>query len=442
MLLPRSTTVGLLDQEPGRSAAQVGDRAATVRDHIADVTGVAEADHGLQQASEALASEGGGADRAAADYEVALERYLRAGVADFDARLAVAAETTGLGEALLGADPARLSGGEAERMALTAIVMSRFDLTLLDEPTNNLDLDGLDLLEQWIADHDGGLVIVSHDRAFLERTITSVIEIDHHHRTVATYQGGWRSFLDERDRARRHHEERYATYVDERDRLKRRAQQQREWVDRGASRAVKNPADGDIFRKRWAQAQTEKLAGKSKATLRALDRLEEVDKPWEPWRLQFTIATADRSADIAATFDRAVLRRGSWSIGPIDHEVRWADRLAVVGPNGSGKSSLIAALDRPPRAGVGAGAARCGRCDRRARPGPAGRPHGGGGGPPAPRSWATSRTGPAWWSTRPVRCWPSSASAPRRSVVHSGRCRRGSGPATNWPSSRPGRSTS
>lgn len=354
---PPSLTVGLLQQEPAREAG-----GETVRDVIARTTGVAAAEKALERAATALGAEGddddddadedgdegagvsGRVETAADGYERALERYLQLGVADFDARLEVAADQTGLRSDLLDADVGRLSGGEAERMALTAVMLSRFDLTLLDEPTNNLDLDGLDLLEHWVNGHDGGLVVVSHDRAFLERTISSVIEIDHHHRTVEVYEGGWTSFLDERERVRRQAEERYGTYVSERDRLAGRAQQQREWVDRGASRARKRPADNDVFRKRFAQAQTERLAAKSKATLRAMERLEEVDKPWEPWQLRFEIATADRSADVVVSFRRAVLGRGDFRLGPLDHEIRWADRLAVVGPNGSGKSTFIEAL--------------------------------------------------------------------------------------------------
>ncbi|MGI9596967.1 MAG: ATP-binding cassette domain-containing protein, partial [Acidimicrobiales bacterium] len=244
----------------------------------------------------------------------------------------------------LDADPATLSGGEAERVGLAMVILSRFDLTLLDEPTNNLDHDGLERLERWVAEHPGGLVLVSHDRAFLERAVTTVIEIDHHHHTVSQFNGGWEAFLAERSRASALAEERYADYVDERDRLAGRTQQQREWAAKGASRARKHPADGDKFRRNHQLAQTEKLVGKAKATQRALDRLEEVEKPWQPWDLRFTIGQAPRSADVVVAFDRAVLRRGDFSLGPIDLEVRWAERVAVVGPNGSGKSTLLAAM--------------------------------------------------------------------------------------------------
>ena len=88
-------------------------------------------------------------------------------------------------------------------------------------------------------------------------------------------------------------------------------------------------------------AQTEKLASKASATQRAIDRLDEVEKPWVEWDLQFTIEPAERSATIVVVLERAVLQRGAFELGPIDLEIRWAERVAIVGPNGCGKSTLI-----------------------------------------------------------------------------------------------------
>ncbi len=338
---PPTLTVGLLDQELD------GGTASTVEDLVAERLGVADAEAELTEASASLAAdhdEPGAATAAADRYEVALQRYLALGAADLEARLDQVLDELGLSATLLDASPDTLSGGEAERVGLAIVMLSRFDLTLLDEPTNNLDLDGLAMLERWVAGHGGGLVLVSHDRAFLERTVSTVIEIDHHEHTASQFNGGWEAFLAERERAAALAQERYGEYVGQRDRLAERAQQQREWATKGASRANKSPADGDKFRRAHQLAQTEKLVGKAKATKRAMERLEAVDKPWEPWDLRFTIDRAERSADVVAVFDQATLRRGQFELGPIDLEVRWADRVAVVGPNGSGKSTLIGAM--------------------------------------------------------------------------------------------------
>ncbi len=338
---PPGTTIGLLDQELD------GGSVGTVRELVALRLGVTEAEAELSQASTSLADSAATPAEAAAAaerYEMALQRYLALGAADLEARLDQVVEELGLARPLLDAAPDTLSGGEAERVGLAMVMLSRFDLTLLDEPTNNLDLEGLARLERWVTDHRGGLVLVSHDRAFLERTVSTVIEIDHHHHIAEQFNGGWQAFLAERERAAEQARERYGNYVDQRDRLADRAQQQREWAAKGASRARKAPADGDKFRRSHQLAQTEKLVGKAKATQKAMDRLEIVDKPWEPWDLRFTIDRADRSADVVAAFDRAVLRRGRFQLGPLDLDIRWADRVAVVGQNGSGKSTLVDAM--------------------------------------------------------------------------------------------------
>ena len=98
----------------------------------------------------------------------------------------------------LGAPTATLSGGQAARASLAAILLSRFDVFLLDEPTNDLDFAGLARLEQFLDDLPGGVVVVSHDRAFLERTVTRVLELDEHTRSATEYGGGWQGYLDAR----------------------------------------------------------------------------------------------------------------------------------------------------------------------------------------------------------------------------------------------------
>ncbi len=336
---PAATTVGLLRQE--FLDAPDGHAVRSSRDLLAQRTGVAEAQAEFDRATDALAA---GASGAADSYAEALARWTRLGVADFDTRLEETAELLGLGQGTLDLAPSALSGGQAARMGLAAVMLSRFDLTLLDEPTNNLDTAGLDFLESWVATHQGGLVLVSHDRAFLERAVDSVLEIDEHSHAATLFHGGWQAFVAERERVRAHAQERHDDYVAERDRLRQRAQRQREWVDKGASRARKHPADGDKHRRNFNIAQTERLAGKARATDRALARLEVVDKPWEGWDLRFSINEAQRSGTIVAALDAAVIRRGDFELGPIDLEIRWGDRVALLGPNGSGKSSLIAAL--------------------------------------------------------------------------------------------------
>ena len=141
-----------------------------------------------------------------------------------------------------------LSGGQAARASLAAILLSRFDVFLLDEPTNDLDFAGLERLEAFLDELPGGVVVVSHDRAFLERTVTRVLELDEHTRGATEFGGGWLGYLDARATARRHAEEDYASYRAERSRLEQRARTQREWAVQGArKRAKRDPSEKDKF---------------------------------------------------------------------------------------------------------------------------------------------------------------------------------------------------
>ena len=165
-----------------------------------------------------------------------------------------------------------LSGGQEARVALAAILLARFDLTLLDEPTNDLDFDGLSRLEDIVARRTGGMVIVSHDRAFLERTVTDVLELDEHTRTGKAYGGGWAAYQAERAADRAHAAEDYAVYESQRAELRRRAQRERQWATTGVAREKKHPRDNDKASANVRIERTEELAGRARRTERALRR--------------------------------------------------------------------------------------------------------------------------------------------------------------------------
>ncbi len=340
---PPSATVGYLPQEPDRRPGE------TVDAFLARRTGVADAQVALDAATQALADGLAGSDDL---YSEALEAWLSLGAADFDARAGQVFAELSLSERVRSQPTATLSGGEAARVSLASLLLSRFDVVLLDEPTNDLDLDGLDRLERWVTSLAAPVALVSHDRSFLERTVTDVVEIDHHSRRVSWFSGGWASFLEEREVARMHAQQRYDEYDAQRQALVDRGQREREWASQGAAR-VRKSDESDKFIRNFKMNQTEQLAGRAAQTDRALERLEEVDEPRTPWELQYSIPTVSRSGDIVATANGAIVERGDFRLGPVDLDVAFGDRVAIVGPNGSGKSTLLDLLleRRAPSAG-------------------------------------------------------------------------------------------
>jgi ATPase subunit of ABC transporter with duplicated ATPase domains len=332
---PPGASLGYLAQEPERSDQE------TVRVALARRTGVAGAAEELHAATAALAESEPGADER---YATALDRWLALGGADLDARAGEVWHDLGLDVRLLDQPTASLSGGEGARAQLATILLSRFDVLLLDEPTNDLDFDALGRLEAFLDGIDVPLVLVSHDRAFLDRTVTAVVEIDEHTRTAARYEGGWTAYLEERATARRHAEEAFAGYTATRTDLTQRIRRQRQWSQVGVARSKRNPKDPDKAQRKFFENKTEKQASKVRQSEKALARLDVVDKPWEPWDLRLELAAAPRSGTVVARLDGAVVRRGDFTLGPIDLELGWADRVAILGPNGSGKSTLLAAL--------------------------------------------------------------------------------------------------
>ncbi|GAA4984700.1 ABC-F family ATP-binding cassette domain-containing protein [Kineococcus glutinatus] len=333
-LSPPTATVGHLPQEPERRPGE------SVAAFLARRTGVGAAQAAMDEAAGRLAAGAPGADDA---YAGALERWLDLGGADLDERSAEVAADLRLDVSL--AQPmTTLSGGQAARAGLAALLLSRFDVFLLDEPTNDLDLDGLARLERFVQQLRAGTVLVSHDREFLARTVDRVVELDLAQQLVRVVGGGYDAYLEEREVQRRHAREEYEEYADTRAGLEARARSQRAWMEKGVKNARRKATDNDKIGRKFRAESTEKQAAKARQTERRIERLEVVEEPRKEWELRMSIAAAPRAGAVVATLRQAAVRRGGFAFGPVDLQLDWADRVAVTGPNGAGKSTLLALL--------------------------------------------------------------------------------------------------
>jgi ATPase subunit of ABC transporter with duplicated ATPase domains len=334
-LSPPGAIVGYLPQETDAVPGE------TLLGFLERRTGVAAAQADLDAAADALAAGRAGVDD---DYSLALERWLALGAADLAERTAATLDEVGL-QVALEVEMASLSRGQAARAGLASLLLSRYDLFLLDEPTNDLDLDGLERLEKFVHGLRAAVAVVSHDREFLARTVNRIVELDLAQQQVTVFGGGYTAYLAERDIARRRAREAYEEYADRVGELTERARTQRAWMEKGVRNAHRKAApDNDKIGRKFRAEATEKQAAKARQTERLIERLDVVEEPRKEWRLQMEIAVAPRAGAIVATLRGAVARRGAFTLGPVHLQIDWADRVAITGPNGSGKSTLLALM--------------------------------------------------------------------------------------------------
>lgn len=283
-----------------------------------------------------------------AAYGDLLTAYEDRGGYEADAR--VDAALHGLGLAHIGRNRplGSLSGGEQSRVALACVLAAAPELLLLDEPTNHLDLRATTYLEERLRAHRGTVVAVTHDRAFLERFATTILEVDRDTRAVTRYGDGWSGYRTARAAARRRWEQDHQEWLDDLARTK-------ELVVAAGQRLAatgKDPQQGFGKHRRSHEA---KLSGQVRAARVRLERLEREPVPAPPEPLRFTGAPATTTGagagDVLAELSGVVvgdrLRLDALQVKP-------GTRLLVDGPNGAGKTTLLRVLagDLTPDAGT------------------------------------------------------------------------------------------
>jgi ATP-binding cassette subfamily F protein 3 len=311
---------------------------ATVGDVLRAAYGAREAaETRLARLAEAVAgAQGAQLDAALAEYDRALAEFQAAGgeslAADADAVLA----GLGLADVDQGRPVASLSGGQKTRLGLARLLLIQPDLLLLDEPTNHLDIVALEWLEQYLARYPGAVLVVSHDRAFLDRTVNRILALDDVTHTLRACAGTYTDYAVTLDRAL---EKQWAAYKEQQARVQKLE---------ASIRKLSNQAKGieqETIHFHWRRIAKDlaRHAVVQKARLeRMLASEEMVDKPSLAWKMKLEFADAPRSGqdvlyirDLRMGFDARVL------FDEVNLHLGYGERAVLVGPNGAGKTTLL-----------------------------------------------------------------------------------------------------
>jgi ATPase subunit of ABC transporter with duplicated ATPase domains len=334
---------GAVSLGPGTSvgyfAQQVPDPGDTVGEFLAGAPGELPAlARRLDELADGLA---GGLDHPGAllEYGAAQERFAQLGGWAYAARVDAVRGRLGVNDI----DPTRrlvtLSGGEQARVMLAQVLLSEPSVLLLDEPTNHLDAAGTDWLGGYLADFPGAILVVTHDRAFLDRFATGVTELDGIHDEPQFYTGNYTAYRTEKQ----HRWERllldYEAQEKARARLAGDIQRTREQA-LSVERTVRRGLGADKLR-RYAKKVAKKAKARERRLVRQMRSTAWLAAPETRPALTLAFAPAVPTGEL-------VIKAAGLSVGsrlsPVDIAVRAGDRLLVTGPNGAGKTTLLRAL--------------------------------------------------------------------------------------------------
>ncbi len=277
-------------------------------------------------------------------------------LSNFDFQPSTILGPLGLADIPLETPVKHLSGGQKTRLMLAQVLLEEPHLLLLDEPTNHLDIEMLEWLEDWLNRFQGAALIVSHDRAFLDNTVTSILELDPSTHSMKSYPGNYGDYLEQKLTEREKQTQAYQDQQDEIAQLRSAAAH-----IRGLTKMKKGGKgdSGDKFAKGFfGNRATKRIAGRAKhieARIEILLTEDRIEKPKQNWQMKLDFgAPAHQSKDVLVTESLSV---GYTPDNPllenINLHIRAGKRIALTGPNGTGKTTLIRTIagKLPPLAG-------------------------------------------------------------------------------------------
>jgi len=233
----------------------------------------------------------------------------------------------------------RLSGGESTRVQLAGLLLQQPEILLLDEPTNHLDIHALEWLEGFINSYRGTVLLISHDRLFLDRTISTVYELDEDKEGIRKIPGNYSNYAAllalEKQKA-------YETWRDQEAEIRRL---KADWINTAEQARFSERSTKDSKMRRYAKKVAKKGLAKKKRLERYLESPERIEKPMDKWRININFADTGHQSQQLLIAEELSFGYGSKPLlDELDLHIAAGDRVALVGENGCGKSTLLKVL--------------------------------------------------------------------------------------------------